>query len=304
MTVASAAETVRGAPSARPGRRLNLSWLGLVPFFAFSTMFLILPVGVLLLGSFADNETGAPTLANYAELRQDSIVTAFANGIEISLVTAVAGGIFGFLLAYSVILGGLPRLLRTTLMTFSGVASNFAGVPLALAFVFTIGFQGLVTKFLFDTFGLDLYPRGGDFSLYSKLGLELVYLYFQFPLMVLIMAPAIEGLRREWREASENLGATSSQYWRHVALPILMPTLLGTVILLFGNAFGAQATAYQLTGGLIPLPTLLIGSQISGDVFHNTGLGYAMAVAMIVVMGIAIAIYSRLQRTSERWLRS
>ena len=170
-------------------------------------------------------------------------------------------------------------------MTFCGVASNFAGVPLALAFIFTIGFQGLVTKFLLDL-GFVLYPRdgSGSFDIYSKLGLEIVYLYFQFPLMVLIMAPAIDGLRREWREASENLGATSGQYWRHVALPILMPTILGTVILLFGNAFGAQATAYQLTGGLIPLPTLLIGSQISGDVFHNTGLGYAMAMGMVVIM--------------------
>jgi putative spermidine/putrescine transport system permease protein len=305
VTAASAAETVRGAPSARPGRRFAAGWLGVVPFFAFSTLFLLLPVGVLLAGSFLDNKTGAPTLANYAELSQAGIVAAFANGIEISLVTAIAGGIFGFLLAYAVILGGLPRFLRTALLTFSGVASNFAGVPLALAFVYTIGFQGLVTKFLFDTFGFELYPRvNANFSLYSKLGLELVYLYFQFPLMVLIMAPAIDGLRREWREASENLGATSSQYWRHVALPILMPTLLGTVILLFGYAFGAQATAYQLTGGLIPLPTLLIGSQISGDVFHNTGLGYAMAVAMVVVMAIAITLYSRLQRTSERWLKS
>ena len=306
MTAASAAEIARGAPPARPGRRFRAAWLGVVPFFAFATMFLILPVGVLLAGSFLDNTTHQPTLANYAELSQPSIVTAFANGIEISLVTAVAGGFFGFLLAYAVILGGLPRFLRSALMTFSGVASNFAGIPLALAFTFTIGFQGLVTVFLRDNVGFVIYPRDRDpvFTLYSKLGLELVYLYFQFPLMVLIMAPAIDGLRREWREASENLGASSAEYWRHVALPILMPTILGTVILLFGNAFGAQATAYQLTGGLIPLPTLLIGSQISGDVFHNTGLGYAMAVAMIVVMGIAIALYTRLQRTSERWLRS
>ena len=306
MTAASATEIARGAPSARPGRRFRAAWLGVVPFFAFATIFLILPVGVLLAGSFLDNTTHQPTLANYGELSQPSIVTAFANGIEISLVTAVAGGFFGFLLAYAVILGGLPRFLRSALMTFSGVASNFAGIPLALAFTFTIGFQGLVTVFLRDNVGFVIYPRDRDpvFTLYSKLGLELVYLYFQFPLMVLIMAPAIDGLRREWREASENLGATTAEYWRHVALPILMPTILGTVILLFGNAFGAQATAYQLTGGLIPLPTLLIGSQISGDVFHNTGLGYAMAVAMIVVMGIAIALYTRLQRTSERWLRS
>jgi putative spermidine/putrescine transport system permease protein len=272
LTAASAAEVARGAPPARSGRRFGAAWLGVVPFFAFSTLFLILPVGVLLAGSFVHNETGQPTLQNYAELSQPSIVTAFLNGIEISLVTAVAGGIFGFLLAYAVILGGLPRVFRPLLMTFSGVASNFAGIPLALAFVFTIGFQGLVTVFLRDNVGFVIYPRDRDpiFTLYSKLGLELVYLYFQFPLMVLIMAPAIDGLRREWREASENLGASAAQYWRHVALPILTPTLLGTVILLFGNAFGAQATAYQLTGGLIPLPTLLIGSQISGDVFHNT----------------------------------
>jgi putative spermidine/putrescine transport system permease protein len=306
LTAASATDPARGAPPARPGRRFGTAWLGVVPFFAFSTLFLILPVGVLLAGSFVDNTTKQPTLANYVELRQPSIVTAFLNGIEISLVTAIAGAIFGFLLAYSVILGGLPKFLRTAVMTFSGVASNFAGIPLALAFTFTIGFQGLVTVFLRDNVGFVIYPRDRDpvFTLYSKLGLEIVYLYFQFPLMVLIMAPAIDGLRREWREASENLGASAGQYWRHVALPILTPTLLGTTILLFGNAFGAQATAYQLTGGLIPLPTLLIGSQISGDVFHNTGLGYAMAVAMIVVMAIAIAIYTRLQRTSERWLRS
>jgi putative spermidine/putrescine transport system permease protein len=306
MTAASATEIARGAPSARPGRRFGASWLGVVPFFAFSTLFLLLPVGVLLAGSFVDSETGAPTLGNYAELSQPSIVTAFLNGIEISLVTALLGGLFGFLLAYAVILGGLPKFLRTALMTFCGVASNFAGVPLALAFIFTIGFQGMLTIWLRDNVGFVIYPRDRDpiFTLYSKLGLEIVYLYFQFPLMVLIMAPAIDGLRREWREASLNLGATPAQYWRHVALPILMPTIFGTVILLFGNAFGAQATAYQLTGGLIPLPTLLIGSQISGDVFHNTGLGYAMAVAMVLVMGVAILLYTRLQRTSERWLKS
>jgi len=273
-----------------------------VPFFLFAILFMILPVGVLLAGSFEDATTGAPTIQNYVDLTDPTIIEAYGTSIEISLVTAVLGGIFGFLLAYAVILGGLPRIFRTLLMTFSGVASNFAGVPLALAFVFTLGYQGVVTKFMADQLGIDLYAQG--FSLYTKLGLEIVYLYFQFPLMVLIMAPAIDGLRREWREASENMGASSSQYWRHVALPILMPTLLGTVILLFGNSFGAQATAYQLTSGIVPLVTNLISNQISGDVFHNIGLGYAMAMGMVIVMAIAIAIYTRLQRTSERWLKA
>ncbi|MEO6207204.1 MAG: ABC transporter permease subunit, partial [Candidatus Limnocylindrales bacterium] len=274
-------------------------WLGLVPFFLFAAFFIGAPITYLVVGSF-QNDDGLTTLQNYADLATPSIANAFLISIEISLVTAVVGGIFGFLLAYAVILGGLPRFLRGALMTFSGVASNFAGVPLALAFIFTLGQAGLVTALLKNV-GID--PYAGGFTIYSKLGLELVYLYFQFPLMVLIIAPAIDGLRPEWREAAENMGASPRQYWQRVALPILFPTILGTMILLFGNAFGAQATAYQLTSGLIPLVPLLIGNQISGDVLHNPGLGYAMAMGMVGVMGVSIGVYTVLQRRAERWRR-
>ncbi len=282
-------------------RRLTISWVGVVPFVAFSIAFMFLPITFLVVGSFLDR-SGTFTVQNYADLSQESILNAYADSIEISAVTAIGGGLFGFLLAYAVILGGLPKVLRTALMTFSGVASNFAGVPLALAFIFTLGQVGLVTKFLAETFDFSL--RESGFSLYTKLGLELVYMYFQFPLMVLIIAPALDGLRREWREASESLGASSFQYWRRVALPILTPSLLGTVILLFGNAFGAQATAFQLTGGTINLVTILIGAQMSGDVLHNPNLGYALAMGMVAIMATSIGVYSLLQRRSERWLRS
>jgi putative spermidine/putrescine transport system permease protein len=139
--------------------------------------------------------------------------------------------------------------------------------------------------------------------LYSKLGIEIVYLYFQFPLMVLIMAPAIDGLRQDWREASENMGASTFQFWRYVALPILTPSLLGTMILLVGNSFGAQATAYQLTGGQVNLVTLLIGRQMTGDVLHNPGLGFALAMGMVAIMGVTILVYLWLQRRAERWYR-
>jgi len=294
--------SVRVAPPARPGRRW-LTFLGVVPFFAFAALFLLFPIAFLVIGSFQDSVTGAPTIKNYIDLSEPNIVLAYSSSIEISLVTAVAGGILGFLIAYAVILGGLPRFLRPLLMTFSGVASNFAGIPLALAFTFTLGIQGMVTQLLLKGLGIDITSKAVGFSIYTKLGLELTYLYFQFPLMILIVAPAIDGLKREWREAAENLGGSSRQYWRHIALPILMPTLLGTTILLFGNAFGAQATAYQLTAGLIPLVTLLITAQISGDVFHNVNLGYALAMGMVVIMAISITGYSLLQRRSERWLR-
>jgi putative spermidine/putrescine transport system permease protein len=289
----------RGAAPPRPARRLSRSWLGVVPFFLVAFMFIIAPVTYLVVGSFQDND-GRTTLQNYSDLLKPNTANAFLISIEISLVTAIVGGVFGFLLAYAVIQGGLPRVLRNVLMTFSGVASNFAGVPLALAFIFTLGQLGIVTVFLK---GLGIDPYASGFTIYSKLGLELVYLYFQFPLMVLIIAPAIDGLRPEWREAAESMGASSRQYWQQVALPILLPTILGTMVLLFGNSFGAQATAYQLTGGTLPIVPVIIGAQISGDVLHNPGLGYAMAMGMVLIMGIAIVIYSLLQRRAERWRR-
>lgn len=240
------------------------------------------------------------TIDNYRQLVSPTVVDAYTMSIRVSLTTAILGGIIGFLIAWAISMGGLPGPFRDATVTFAGVASNFAGVPLAAAFIFTLGRVGVITAFI-ELLGIDLYRSG--FSLYSFTGLTVVYLYFQIPLMVLVILPAIDGLKREWREAAENLGATPSQYWRQIALPVLMPSILGTMILLFGNAFGAHATAYALTGGLLPLATLLIGQQISGDVLHNPGLGYAVAMGMVIIMALSILVYSILQRRSERWLR-
>lgn len=291
----------RDAPEARPvPRAFSWAWLGVAPFFVFAIAFLLLPAASLLIGSF-QNAQGQFTFDNIVGLAQPFILNAYWLSIRVSLVTALGGGIFGFLLAYAAVLGRLPRFVRGSLMTFSGVASNFAGVPLAFAFIATLGRTGLITILLNSWLGLNLYQTG--FNLYSFWGLSLTYMYFQFPLAVLIMAPALDGLRREWREASENLGATTWQYWRYVALPILLPSLLGTTVLLFGNAFGAYATAYALTGGSLNLVTIVIGAQIRGDVLHNPGLGYALALGMVVVMALSITVYLWLQRKTARWVR-
>jgi putative spermidine/putrescine transport system permease protein len=274
-------------------------WLFLVPFFVFSTLFLIAPTLVLAFRSF-EAPGGGLTLRNYLELTSPTVLNAYSMSIKISLTTALLGGLIGFFLAWAVTMGGLPRPFRSIITSFSGVASNFAGVPLASAFVYTLGRVGVITAML-KVLGVNLYKSG--FSIYSFAGLVVVYLYFQIPLMVLVILPALDGLRREWREAAENLGATPAQYWRSVALPVLMPSIMGTMILLFCNSFGAHATAYALTGGLFNLATLLIGQQIEGDVLHNPGLGHAVAMGMVIIMAVSILIYSILQRRSERWLR-
>lgn len=291
-----------GAQPARPQtRKINWAWLGITPFLLYAILFLFLPAVSIFIRSF-EAPGGGFTLQNFVEIATRSdLRNAYKASLSISLITAAGGAIFGFLLAYAVVLGGLPRGIRVFMMTFAGVASNFAGVPLAFAFITTMGNAGLVTRFLENTFNFDIHATG--FTIYNIWGLSIVYMYFQFPLMLLIMAPALDGLRREWREASQNLGGTTAHYWRYVAFPILLPSILGTTILLFGNAFGAYATAYAFSGSFINLVTILIGAQLQGDVLYNPGLGNALALGMIVIMALSMTGYAWTQRRASRWVR-
>jgi putative spermidine/putrescine transport system permease protein len=287
--------------TARPRMSMpSWAWLGTAPFFLFALLFLILPTAYLLVGAFQDVE-GHFTLENLANLSQPSIVSAYRISLQVSAASALGGAVVGSLLASAVVFGGLPRWIRPTVVTFSGVASNFAGIPLAFAFLATLGRAGLVTTLLITVFDFNIYSAG--FNLLSFWGLVITYLYFQIPLMVLILLPALEGLKREWREASEILGASRWQYWSWVAFPIIWPSLLGSTLLLFANAFGAIATAYGLTGSSLNIVPILLYAQIRGDVLHNPNLGYALALGMVVITGLSNLAYMVLRRRSERWMR-
>ncbi len=280
--------------------RMAFSWLGILPFAGFALLFLILPTMNIVLGAFR-TPSGDFTLDNVARLFQGAIPAYYLISIKISLASAALGCLIGFAVAAAVTLGGLPRWVRGPLLTFSGVASNFAGVPLAFAFLATLGRLGLVTVLLKNWFGINIYAMG--FNLLSFWGLTLTYLFFQIPLMILIITPALDGLKREWREAAQILGASGLQYWRMVALPILFPSLLGTFALLFANAFGAVATAYALTGSSMSIVPIVLFAQIRGDVLQDPHLGYALAFGMIVVTGIANGLYIWLRVRSERWMK-
>jgi putative spermidine/putrescine transport system permease protein len=287
------------------------NWVGVLPFFLFIAVFLALPSTNLFIGAFED-QRGKFTFANVGVFLNPYVLKSYSISLQISLITSVLGGVMGFFVAYAITVGKAPAWMRNILMSFSGLAANFGGVPLAFAFIATLGHTGFLTAIFknvcFPAAGgsmncpFDIYKAG--FNLYSVAGLTLAYLYFQFPLMILTITPALEGLKREWQEASENLGGSSAQYWWHVALPILWPSILGSAILLFASAFGAYATAQALTGGSIYLVTILIGQQIRGDVLNNPNEGYALALGMAVIMAICIAIYTVLQRQTVRWLKS
>lgn len=278
--------------------KLPLHWLGLVPFALFVALFLLAPTMYIVVGAFRTID-GAFTFDNVIGLNTASIRSAYWISIKISLASASLGCLIGFCMAAAMTLGGLPKFIRGPLLTFSGVASNFAGVPLAFAFLATLGPIGLVTVFLKTQLGIDLRLLG--FNILSFWGLTITYLFFQIPLMILIITPALDGLKREWREAAEILGASGPQYWRMVAFPILFPAILGTMALLFANSFGAVATAIALTGSSLNIVPILLFAQIRGDVLGDPHLGYALAFGMIVVTGIANTIYIVLRARSERW---
>jgi putative spermidine/putrescine transport system permease protein len=155
-------------------RKASLAWLGVLPFLAFAFLFMILPASSIVIGSF-QTEGGAFTLDNLAHLFRPSILNSYLVTIKVSATTAVLGGLLGFLIAYAISIGGLPKSLRSFMSTFSGVASNFAGVPLAFAFIATLGRVGFITVLLRTFFGFELYDTG--FNLYSFWGLTLAYTY-------------------------------------------------------------------------------------------------------------------------------
>jgi putative spermidine/putrescine transport system permease protein len=275
------------------------SWLGLVPFLLFCLLFEIIPAIIIIQGSFTDNTTGGATLDNYKHMfSQVSYLHAFQNSISISIVTALLGGIIGGFAAYGVY-NLRTGWLRNFLVGFSSIAANFAGVPLAFAFVATLGVTGLVTVAIYNLFHVDIYNLG--FSLLTFWGLVIVYTYFQLPLMILVTLPALSALRPEWREAATNLGASNFTFWRRVGLPILLPSFIAATMLLFANSFGAFATAYALAGGGINLVTIQINFVVNGNVIVDFGLGNALAVGMIVVLLVIVSFYTAMLRRVNTW---
>jgi putative spermidine/putrescine transport system permease protein len=292
----SATEPIVSTRSPRHSRRRRWAFLGVIPFFAYISIFLLIPTGQAIVDAF-ETDSGRFTLANVEAIVHAPYTGAFVFSLEISGLSALMGGALGFLVANAVLHHGVPRFLRPALLSFSGVAANFAGVPLAFAYVATLGELGVVTRLLTHV-GINIYP---SFTFQGLMGLSLVYLYFQLPLMILLVIPAIEGLRKEWREAASNLGAGSFRFWWHVGLPIVAPSVLGMMVLLFGNAFSAYATAQTL--GETNLVTTFIAQVVDGNITVDPHLGDALAFGMIVIITVTVSIYSAIQRRASRWLK-
>lgn len=275
------------------------NWLGFMPFILICLAFEFIPILFLIRGSFIDKTTQSFTLAHYQAMSRTIYVNSFLNSIKISGLTAIIGVVLGALIGYAIYRWPSEGL-KNALISLSDVTTNFSGAPLAFSFIIILGLNGVITQFLFKYFDYELYP---GFSIYSFSGLVLAYVYFQLPLMVLIIIPAFAGIKKEWQESAESLGANTFQFWRHIGIPVLAPSLLAGLTLLFANAYGAYATAYTLVESQLSLVTLQIGYMIGGEVRHDPGVGMAMAVLSLIIMGLSIAIYQIATSRVRRWAK-
>jgi len=282
-------------------RRAGWAHLGLAPFGVYILLFLVVPTVVALATGFFDGD-GRLTLDNLAALGEPVIIDAFLSSFWVSAVTAIVGALIGAVVCFALLCSRPDSILRSVVDAVSGVLAQFGGVMLAFAFIATIGIQGLVTRWLFETFGVDIFADG--VWLYQVPGLLLPYLYFQVPLMVITFMPAMEGLRPQWAEAAATLGCSRWGFWVRVGGPILMPAFLGSLLLLFANAFSSYATAAALISqGAQIVPLQIRAALVSETVLGRENVAGALAIGMVVVMLVVMGAYSLLQRRTERWQR-
>ena len=291
--MAVAATTEAGARTTRSGRRPSLpsvpAWIGTVPFFGYVAVFLLWPTAIVVVDSLK-NPNGSWALSNVTQLGNPLVRGYFIGSFKLCLLSSVAGAVFGAILAYAVASGDPDGTVRRLYIAVSGVLAQFGGVTLAFAFLVLIGPVGL----LFHASWYFEFPWG----------IALIYAYFQIPLMVLVFLPAIDGLKIQWREASENLGASAWQYWRHVGAPLLLPAFLGSALLLFANALSAFATIQAWENQIAYIVPQQISTALSSEVgLSNVNVADLLALGMIVMVAIVMTGYALLQRRAARWLR-
>lgn len=287
-----------GRTGRRPPRRFA-SWLGLTPFALYVLLFLAIPTVLAVLSGLFDGQ-GHFTTANLSALFAPDILKAFGSSFWLSAVTAIVGAIVGAFVCFA-LLGTNPQgPLRSAIDSASSVLAQFGGVMLAFAFIATIGIQGFVTQLLLNSFGINIFANGA--WLYQVPGLLLPYIYFQVPLMIITFMPAMEGLKPQWAEANATLGGTRLTYWLRIAGPVLAPSFLGSLLLLFANAFSSYATAAALISqGAQIVPLQIRTALFSETVLGRSNMAGALAFGMIVVMVILMWGYSALQSRTTRW---
>ncbi|MFI9558340.1 ABC transporter permease [Nonomuraea endophytica] len=279
-------------------RRFLTRWGPALPLLLFTTATLVLPAIMLVYESFA-LPAGGLGFEHITKVASNPVDRqAIGGSLALGVVQATLATAIGAPAAWLITrmrLGG-----RAFWLSLMNVASNFAGIGLAFGFVALIGSTGMLTLILKALLGIEgnPFPSTGSFN-----GMNLVYLYFNVPMFVLLTLPALSVLKNDWQEAAEVCKATRWQFWRYVGIPVLSPFVIAGWLLVFTWTIGVYAVAYAVAAspGSQKLITLQIGTTLETSVF---GLGRA-AVLSVLLMILAIGatvLYRLCLKRAARWL--
>lgn len=272
--------------------------LALLPFIAIVLLYELIPLISLVVDSFGLDADRSVIFCfdNYKKIFTTlSYQKAITNSLKITFYSTAVGILLAFLGAKAAYTS--RGKLRTLFMTVLNMTSNFAGVPLAFAYMILLGNFGVITQ-IANLYGIEFIQ---NFNLYSSKGLILMYIYFQIPLSTLLLIPAFNGIRKEWQEANMLLGGKSYTFWFKVGIPVLIPSIFGTISVLFANALCAYATAYALLMNNFNLIPVNISAMFVGDITSKPKLGAALSVVMMVIMCAVILLDNYIVKKTTTW---
>ena len=283
------------APSRRPS--INFFFLtSLAVFLLLLVAFMVVPSVSLIISSLIATGGEGFSLEQYVRVFTSALYqVSFQNSLLLSLRASAAGIAIALVASYALTRWGGENFQRK-LLVLVNMTSNFAGVPLAFAFIVMLGNAG-VFVILCEKLGLSILD---DFTIYSSQGLFLAYTYFQVPLGVMLLYPIYRGIREDWKEAARILGASTAQFWLRVGVPAILPSVLSTFTILFANAMGAYATAYQLVSSSYNLVPIRISALISGDIRTKPELASALAVVLALTLILIMMINDWAARLASR----
>ena len=255
--------------------RLNFwSVVTLVVFVLFA-IFLVYPLGSLLISGFQDAKTGAWTLSNFAtffgkKYYTNAIWHSLTIAVSVTAITLVVGTALAYLLTGFEMKG---KGFLQVLIIFSMMSPSSIG---AYSWVILLGRSGIVTTFLTNTFGIQaptIYGVGGIVLVLSLKMYSFIYLY---------VSGAMKKVDVSLLEAARSLGTNPALTVIKMLVPLVLPTLLSAALMVFMTSIADFGTAMLIGEGYRVLP-VLVYRAFMGESGSNANFAAAIALIMVVM---------------------
>ncbi|HNX31893.1 MAG TPA: iron ABC transporter permease, partial [Holophaga sp.] len=262
-------------------RRFDIWTLVTLGGFALVLIFLIYPLADVFQYSFTDKETGALSLANWAEfLSRKYYLKAFIHSMFVAVSTTGLCLLFGIPLAFFTTRYRIRgSALLNTVAVLALLSPPFIG---AYSWVTMLGRNGFLRVALASA-GIDLPP------IYGPIGIILADSLQYFPFVSLMTAGALTTIDRSLEEASENLGASSARTFFRVTLPLVLPSVTGGALISFMMSLSNFGTPMIIGGNYLVLPTLAY-NLFTSEIAERPGMASTVSLILMLCATGVIAL--------------